>query len=89
MLFQEYPDADQAFVSIYGPPSVSCEGIHVELTGVMKDILTVTATPESSEIYCEVQVPVKYGKFYSLFSHLQVMFETTRLKYLRIVHDSF
>ncbi|XP_071548521.1 protein FAM185A isoform X2 [Panulirus ornatus] len=57
---QEYPDADRAFINIYGLPSVSCEGINVESTGLLKDILTVTATPESSNIYCEVQVPVKY-----------------------------
>lgn len=62
MSFQEYPDADRAFVNIYGLPTVSCEGIHFELAGEMKDILSINAVPDSSNIYCEVEVPIKYGE---------------------------
>lgn len=57
---QEYPDADRAFVTVYGPPSESCDGITVELTGEQRDTLTVCAAPKSSDIYCEVTVPIKY-----------------------------
>ncbi|XP_042239937.1 protein FAM185A-like [Homarus americanus] len=57
---QEYPDADRAFINIYGLPTVSCEGINVELIGELKDVLVITATPESSKIFCEVQIPIKY-----------------------------
>lgn len=64
-VFQDYPDADRAFVTLYGSPSESCEGITVELTGEQRDTLTVCAAPKSSDIYCEVMVPIKYGKFVS------------------------
>lgn len=64
-LLQDYPDADRAFVVVYGPQSESSEGITVELTGEQRDTLTVCAAPKSSDIYCEVMVPIKYGEFVS------------------------
>lgn len=57
---QEYPNADRAFVCIYGKESTSCHDINIELTGELRDVLTVNAFPESSFMYCEVQIPVKY-----------------------------
>ncbi|KAK3877146.1 hypothetical protein Pcinc_018129 [Petrolisthes cinctipes] len=65
---QEYPDADQAFVNVYGLPSTrpTCEDINIELTGELQDTLTISATPTSSQMYCEVLVPIKYDLDVSL-----------------------
>ncbi|XP_042860068.1 protein FAM185A-like [Penaeus japonicus] len=57
---QEYPDADRAFVSIYGLSSSSSDTIKVELSGEKKDTLAVSSAPGSSRLYCEIEVPIKY-----------------------------
>ncbi|KAK8746831.1 hypothetical protein OTU49_016841, partial [Cherax quadricarinatus] len=69
---QEYPDADRALVNIYGLPSLSCDGVNIELTGELKDILTITASPQSPNVYCEVQIPVKYDLDVKLFDKASV-----------------
>ncbi|XP_045615958.2 protein FAM185A [Procambarus clarkii] len=69
---QEYPDADRAFISIYGLPTVSCDDINIELTGELKDTLTVTASPQSPKMFCEVQIPIKYDLDVNLFHQASV-----------------
>ncbi|KAK7071278.1 hypothetical protein SK128_015992 [Halocaridina rubra] len=58
---QEFPDADRAFVFIYGKDSTQCKNVTIELTGELKDVLSLTAFPESTQMYCEIQIPIKYN----------------------------
>ncbi|XP_063589756.1 protein FAM185A-like [Penaeus indicus] len=57
---QEFPDADRAFVSIYGTSDSSLDAVKVELLGEKKDTLAVSSSPGSSRLYCEIEVPIKY-----------------------------
>lgn len=49
-------------MTVHGLPSESCEDITVELTGEQRDTLSVCAAPKSPRVFCEVMVPIKYGK---------------------------
>ena len=58
---QEYPDADRAFVHVYGLTPATADDVRVELQGDNKDTLAVSTAPDSSRVYCEIEVPIKYG----------------------------
>ncbi|XP_037781826.1 protein FAM185A-like [Penaeus monodon] len=72
---QEFPDADRAFVSIYGVSNSSLDTVRVELLGEKKDTLAVSSSPGSSRLYCEIEVPIKYDISANLQSDacLQIM----------------
>ena len=63
-MLQEYPDADQAFVHVYGSSASHANQVSVEQKGSTKEIVAVTVNGASERLLCEIEVPIKYGKWW-------------------------